>query len=122
MTLDIKPATATIGAEVGGIDLADVSGEQFDELFKAWMDWKVLFFRDQHITTEEHIAFGRAQFGDLETHPFATGIEEYPEIVMIQSDDKVQYAASGWHSDVTWRQEPSMGSILRGGDDPRCGR
>jgi taurine dioxygenase len=120
MALDIQPLTALIGAEIGDINLASVSAEDMEQVHKAWMDWKVLFFRDQHITTEEHIAFGR-QFGDLEEHPFAVGESDFPEIMMIQSDDKVQYAASGWHSDVTWRQEPSMGSILRGVKIPPVG-
>ena len=45
----------------------------------------------------------------------------YPEIVKIISNEKIQYAASNWHSDVTWRQEPSMGSILRGKVIPEVG-
>ncbi|MGI9603663.1 MAG: TauD/TfdA dioxygenase family protein [Acidimicrobiales bacterium] len=120
MPIDVQPMTATIGAEVFGIDLADVSAEEVDELRKAWLDWKVLFFRDQPITIEQHIDFGRL-FGELEIHPFAPDDAEHPEIVVIESNDKAQYAASRWHSDVTWRQEPSLGSILRGRVIPPAG-
>lgn len=120
MTLDVKPLTACIGAEIGNIDLADVSAVQLEELHKIWLDWKVLFFRDQHITQEQHIAFG-AQFGDLEVHPFAPGSDTHAEIVTIRSDAKNKYAASLWHSDVTWRKEPSLGSILRGVEIPDAG-
>ncbi|MCH7788713.1 MAG: TauD/TfdA family dioxygenase [Acidobacteria bacterium] len=120
MSIEVQPMTATLGAEVTGMDMADVDAGVIDELRKAWLDHKVLVLRDQHITTEEHIAFG-ARFGELEVHPFATGVEEHPEIVKIVSNDKVQYAASGWHSDVTWREEPSMGSILRGVVIPPAG-
>ncbi len=110
---DVRPQTVTIGAEIHGIDLANVSNDEIAELKKLWLDWKVLFFRDQHITPEAHIAFAR-RFGDLEVHPFAPGDDTHPELVVIESNAENQYAASGWHSDVTWRQEPSLGSILRG--------
>jgi alpha-ketoglutarate-dependent taurine dioxygenase len=120
MSIEVKPMTATLGAEVTGLDMARVDDGVIDELRKAWLDHKVLVLRDQHITVDEHITFG-ARFGELEVHPFATGAAEHPEIVKIVSDDKVQYAASGWHSDVTWREEPSMGSILRGVVIPSAG-
>ena len=72
MTVEVRPITATLGAEVTGIDMADVDGPTLDAIRKAWLDHKVLVLRDQHITREEHIAFGRL-FGELEIHPFATG-------------------------------------------------
>lgn len=120
MPIEVSPITATLGAEVTGVDMANVDGVTLDQLKKAWLDHKVLVLRDQHITTEEHIAFGRL-FGELETHPFATGRRQYPEIVKIKSTSEHPYAAARWHSDVTWRQEPSMGSILRGVVIPPAG-
>lgn len=120
MSLAIHPLTPTIGAEISNINLADVSASELEELRKIWLDWKVLFFRDQHITKAEHIAFGR-RFGDLEVHPFAEDDGEHAEIVRITSNAEKQYAAALWHSDVTWRQEPSLGSILRGVTIPPVG-
>ncbi len=117
---DVRPLTVTIGAEVHGIDLASVDDDQLDELRKLWLDWKVLFFRDQHITQAQHVAFGR-RFGELEVHPFAPQDEDLPEIVRISSSAKSPYAASNWHSDVTWRECPSYGSILRGVEIPAVG-
>jgi taurine dioxygenase len=113
MAIEAHPITGTLGAEVAGVDMVNPDDAMIDELRKAWLDHKVLVIRDQHITTEEHIEFGR-RFGELEIHPFATNDRDHPEIVRIKSNDKFQYAASNWHSDVTWREEPSMGSILRG--------
>ncbi len=109
-----------IGAEITGIDLGNPTPAQIEHIRKAWLNHKVLIFRNQNITREQHISFGR-NFGDLEVHPFAPSPDNYPEIVKIISNDKVQYAASNWHSDVTWRQEPSMGSILRGCVIPQVG-
>jgi len=112
--------TCHIGAEITDVDLSDPTPNLIEEIKKIWLEHKVLVLRDQTITREEHIAFGRC-FGELEIHPFAPSPENYPEIVKIKSDDKVQYAASNWHSDVTWREEPSMGSILRGRVIPEVG-
>lgn len=120
MSLDFEPLTAALGATVHGVDLASVSDDEVGQIQKAWMDFGVLFFRDQHITVEEHIAFG-ARFGELEKHPFASDLDGHPEIVNIVSDAENKYAASNFHSDVTWREEPSLGSVLRGRVIPPVG-
>ena len=71
--------------------------------------------RDQHISQEEHIAFGRL-FGDLEVHPFTENDDGHPRSWCWRpaATQGRTFVAAGWHSDVTWRAEPSMGSILRG--------
>ncbi|MEZ5168983.1 MAG: TauD/TfdA family dioxygenase [Acidimicrobiales bacterium] len=122
MPLEITPLNAYFGAEVGGVDMAEVDDATRDELRKAWLDHKVLVLRDQPITIEQHIAFGRL-CGDLEVHPFTEGIDGYPEIVLLEAggDTGKTFVAAGWHSDVTWRAEPSMGSILRGRAVPPVG-
>lgn len=119
ITLDIRPLTATLGGEVRGVQLNDVDDDTFAELRQAFLDHKVLFFRDQRLTLEEHITFGR-RWGDLELHPFASE-GEAPEVVQLESTAEKPYAASRWHSDVTWRPEPSLGSILRARIVPPAG-
>ena len=118
--MQVHQITGNIGAEISDLDLRYLTDDLIDEIKKAWLDHKVLVLRDQDISREQHIAFGH-RFGELEIHPFAPSSGDYPEIVKIKSNDKVQYAASNWHSDVTWRQEPSMGSILRGRAIPEIG-
>lgn len=120
--MQVEPITGTLGAEITGVDMARVDAATRAELHQAWMDHKVLVLRDQHISVEEHIAFGRL-FGDLEEHPFTEGIEGYPEIVLLEAggDSGKTFVAANWHSDVTWRAEPSMGSILRGRHVPPVG-
>jgi taurine dioxygenase len=115
MAFDVHPITAAIGAEITGIDLSEISQDTAEELRKVWLDHKVLVIRDQPITQEQHIAFGRL-FGELEVHPFTENDDGHPEIVVLEAggDTGRSFVASGWHSDVTWRAEPSMGSILRG--------
>jgi taurine dioxygenase len=85
-TLTLAPLTPTIGAEVSGIDLSwPLEPPLKAALRQALLDWKVLFFRDQDITTEQHLAFARA-FGELEVHPFAPSKPLYPEVLAITHD------------------------------------
>ena len=80
-TLAIEPLTATIGAEIGGVDLADdLSDDTIAEIREALLEWKVIFFRDQHrLDRDAHIAFGR-RFGELEVHPLTPDDQEQPEV------------------------------------------
>jgi taurine dioxygenase len=120
-TLEIRPLSPTIGAEISGVRMnGDVPDEQIAEIRQALLDWKVIFFRDQDVEVAEHIAFGR-KFGELEIHPFTPNREDHPEVVVIHHDEKSKRGENRWHSDVTWRQEPSLGSILRGRQIPRVG-
>lgn len=119
--LTILPMTPTIGAEIEGIDLTrPLAASTVSALRQALLDWKVLFFRDQDITTEQHLAFAR-NFGDLEVHPFAPHKPDYPEVLAITHNEKNRGKENTWHSDVTWRLEPSLGSILRAIELPPVG-
>lgn len=116
----VEPVTGSIGADVSGVDLRDIDDETFMELRDAWLAHKVLFFRDQSFTHAEHVAYGR-RFGELEVHPFVPAPDGYPEIVVLTSTPDRQTAAESWHSDVTWRVQPSLGSILYGRIIPAYG-
>ena len=109
----VTPYSPSIGAEINGIDLRlPLSDAQVKGVRAALLDRKVIFFRDQDITTEQHLDFAR-NFGELEVHPFAPHKEGYPEVLAITHDRERPGQENGWHSDVTWRLEPSLGSILR---------
>ncbi len=119
--ITVSPLTPTIGAEIGTIDLAHpLDGTTKAALRQALLDWKVLFFRDQDITTEQHLAFARS-FGELEVHPFAPHKEGYPEVLAITHGPGNKGKENTWHSDVTWRLEPSLGSVLRAQEVPQVG-
>jgi taurine dioxygenase len=117
----LAPLTPTIGAEVQGIDLREpLDAATLEDLRTALLDWKVLFFRDQDITTEQHLDFAR-RFGALEVHPFAPHKPGYPEVLAITHDRDNKGKENTWHSDVTWRIEPSLGSVLRAIEVPDVG-
>ncbi|MBV9418986.1 MAG: TauD/TfdA family dioxygenase [Alphaproteobacteria bacterium] len=117
----VDPLTPTIGAEIGNIDLSrPLDPATKAALRDALLEWKVIFFRDQDITTEQHLAFAR-NFGDLEVHPFAPHKEGYPEVLAITHGPNNRGRENVWHSDVTWRIEPSLGSVLRAQEVPPVG-
>ena len=119
--IDVTPQGATLGAEVSGVDLgADLPDEAVAEIRQALLDYKVLVFRDQPITPDQHVAFAR-RFGDLEVHPFITGNPEHPELVRFEKGVDTGGFENGWHHDVTWREVPSMGAILHAIQVPPTG-
>ncbi|HEX7777434.1 MAG TPA: TauD/TfdA family dioxygenase [Parvibaculum sp.] len=117
----VKPLTPTIGAVIHGIDLTKPLGDAtLAAIRQTLLEWKVVFFRDQAITTEQHLAFA-GRFGELEVHPFAPQKPGYPEVLAITHDRERPGKENIWHSDVTWRIEPSLGSVLRAIEVPDIG-
>jgi alpha-ketoglutarate-dependent taurine dioxygenase len=103
---------ATVGAELSGIDLTGpLSDAMIAEIRQALHDYKVIFFRDQPLTPDQHIAFAR-RFGDLEIHPFIPANAAHPELVRFEKSAEVSGYENSWHHDVTWREVPSMGAVL----------
>ncbi|MBV1907503.1 MAG: TauD/TfdA family dioxygenase [Pseudomonadales bacterium] len=110
-----------IGTEVHGIDLGDnLSDEVIQFLMDLLVKRKVIFFRDQRITEKQHVDFAR-RFGELEVHPFIPHHEAYPEIIFLDNDRQRPPTINVWHSDVTWREVPSLGSVLRAREVPEVG-
>ena len=109
----IDKLTPIIGAEVGGVDLSKPLGNRtLDEIHRALAENLVIFFRDQHLTEDQHLAFGRL-FGELHIHPAAPAVPGKPELMIIHADkDSPRANGEGWHSDVSCEPEPPMGSIL----------
>ena len=118
--IGVRPVGATLGAEVSGVDLAHLDDASFAEVERAFLEYKVIFFRDQDITTAEHLAFAR-RFGELEEHPFLPAAEGHREIVRFAKDERVVGVENVWHHDVTWRREPALGAVLRALEVPRVG-
>ncbi|WP_114522091.1 TauD/TfdA family dioxygenase [Altererythrobacter sp. ZODW24] len=119
--LNVRPMTPTIGAEILDIDLAHPEIEQrIPEIRAALLKHGVIFFRDQELTAHQHIAFGR-HFGELEIHPATPKKQADREILHIAHGPESRGRENMWHSDVTWRPEPSLGSILRAVEVPEVG-
>jgi taurine dioxygenase len=123
--LTLEPYTEVIGAEVHGVDLAaSLDDELRDEIRRALLEWKVLFFRDQQLTSRRQLQFALA-FGELEHHPFLRQGETSEVVRFEKGEDRTNPEAvgteNGWHTDVTWRAEPAMGAVLRAVEVPEHG-
>ena len=112
-SLSVHPLTPAIGAEISGVDLNQpVEPAVFDRIHHALTAHQVIFFRDQDLTVERHVAFGRL-FGELAVHPNDPGLAGHPEVMIIHADgNSKRVAGERWHSDVSCDSEPPMGSIL----------
>jgi taurine dioxygenase len=112
-TISVDKLTPILGAEIAGVDLSKpLSNRQMAEIHRALVENSVIFFRDQDLTPEQHLAFGRA-FGDLHVHPAAPHAPGHPELMIIRADkDSPRANGEGWHSDVSCDAEPPMGSVL----------
>mgnify|MGYP001551516843 CR=1 FL=1 len=121
--LEILPIAGALGAEIHGIDLAnDLGREDLECLRNLLNEHEVIFFRDQDISPARQKALALA-FGPLQTHPAYDTVEGFPEITILESTPDKPTKIEVWHSDMTFRQHPPMGTLLksvivthRGGD------
>lgn len=119
--LRIRPVTATIGAEIEGIDLGEpIDDSTRDALLDALVTHHVLFFRNQDITPEQQVAFAK-QFGPISHPPFAPKYGTNPEYIVLDQTSPKGEGADAWHSDNTFMSEPPMGSVLHAVMIPEVG-
>jgi len=119
--IEVRPLSPIIGAEIRGIDLRQpLDAAAFEEIHRAHLDWKVIFFRGQALSHEQHKAFAR-RFGELEVHPFLPAVPGHPEVISFAKDEKTVGYENAWHSDVTWREQPALGAVLRARSVPGVG-
>jgi taurine dioxygenase len=120
--LTVTPEGPVLGAEISGVDLnRPLAPDVVAALRTALLQYKVIWFRDQDISHDAHVAFGR-YFGGLEGHPVLPTVPGQPMILKIVGIDGIQWTdetitagrqMDKWHTDVTFREAPSMGGILR---------
>ena len=127
--ITIKKLQPLIGAEIEGVDLsAPISDLVRDEIKAAILKHKVVFFRDQPLTTEQHASFAR-RFGPLYTHPNTQRDEKIAHIHKISATDFAKYERvatpttidAGFHTDTSWRLVPAWGAVLRAVNLPEVG-
>jgi taurine dioxygenase len=102
----------TIGTVLHNIDLKQTLSSATIKLIReTLLERKVVFFRDQNLAEDEQVSFGRC-FGELDAFPFGESGGN-PYILEIRHDEKRPGAENGWHTDVTWMEKPSLGSIAQ---------
>jgi taurine dioxygenase len=116
----VRPLSTTIGGEVQGAQLARLDAKGIADVRQALLDYRVLFFRDQELTIQEHKAFAE-QFGPIEEHPFIPSKDGHPDVIRFEKGPELIGVENQWHSDVSWREVPSFGSVLRAVEVPDVG-
>ena len=112
-SIAVQPISGALGAEVSGVDLAqDLPDVAIGEIRRALLDHQVIFFHEQNLTPEQHLAFGR-RFGELQVHDFVEAMTGYPEILEVRKEpEETRNFGGGWHTDVSYLERPSLGSVL----------
>ena len=109
----VKPLAAALGVELSGVDFASgLTPEVFQEVRRLLVEHQVIFFRDQDIRPQQHHDLA-ASFGPLQTHPAYSTVDGFPEITILESTAENPSKIEAWHTDMTFRQHPPMGAVLR---------
>lgn len=124
----IRPLDAPLGAEVLGLDLSlPVDAGDFARLHRAHLDHHLLVFRDQHITPGQQVAFSR-RFGPLQIHVLRQfQLPGHPEVLVVsnirENGQPIGLGDAGhfWHSDLSYKETPSLGSMLHAQELPAEG-
>ncbi|WP_425306296.1 TauD/TfdA dioxygenase family protein [Burkholderia perseverans] len=125
---DIVPFDGPLGAEVIGLDLSRPLGDAaFARIHRAHLDHHVLVFREQRITPDQQVAFSR-RFGPLQIHVLHQfALPGHPEVLIVSNimeDGKpigLGDAGHFWHSDLSYKEKPSLGSLLHAQELPAEG-
>lgn len=125
--MTLRQMTPSLGAEITGVDIANLDNQEFDAIYESFNKHSVVVIRDQDITPEQHAAFSR-RFGKLMVHVLKEDLlEDSPEIYRLSNkvEDGVPQgrpnAGQYWHSDLTYEEVPSKGSIMYALEVPDAG-
>lgn len=119
--MHISKASEAVGAIVEDVDVTSLSEQEFADIRRAFLDHGTLFFRDQKLTPDDHIAFAR-RWGAIDLNRFFKRREGYPEIAeVLKEADQQLNIGGGWHTDHSYDDAPAMGSILYALEIPPSG-
>lgn len=120
--IEIRPLSGALGAEILGIDLAeDLSEGVFAKIRQAYHNYGVIFFHEQNLTPERHIAFAE-RWGEINVNRFFNRVEGFPMIAEVRKEpEQKEIIGSIWHTDHSYDLAPAMGSILYAHEVPTTG-
>lgn len=127
-SFEIRPLAGHVGAEIIGLDLRlPLNDQDFASIHRAHLDHHVVVFRDQRISPQQQIDFSR-RFGVLQIHVLKQFLlAGHPEILIVsnivENDQPVGLGDAGkyWHSDLSYKELPSLGSMLHAQELPSEG-
>ena len=120
-SLQIQPTSASVGAEILGVDLRKLTDDEFASILDAFGEYGALFFRDQQLAPEDHIAFAE-RFGPINVNRFFNAVDGHPQIAEVLKEPEHELNIGGsWHTDHSYDLEPAMCSILYAHEIPPIG-
>ncbi len=121
-SLEVVPTGPVVGAEIRGLDLsAPLQAAEVETIRRILSDRGVVFFRDQPITPEQHIAFAE-RFAPININRFFTPVPGHPKIAEVRKEpDQAKNIGGGWHTDHSYDQAPALGSMLLARELPEQG-
>ena len=121
-TIDVRPVSRFVGAEITGVNLCEpLTDLVYLKIRKALCDWGVLFFRQQNITPNQHLEFGK-QFGELHLSKTISKVPGHPLVAEVcKEPSQTRNIGGNWHSDHSFAQIPPLGSILVARELPDIG-
>ena len=118
--IQITP-NAAVGAFVEGVDLRNFDDAALAELRQAFAEHSVLFFRDQMLSPEQHIALAE-RWGEINVNRFFAAVPDHPQIAMVLKEpEQTTNIGGGWHTDHSYDQIPALGSMLLALETPPTG-
>lgn len=121
MTLSVTPASEVVGAFIDGVQVARCTDDELALIKQAYVDHAVVFFRDQELTPDEHIAFAR-RWSSINVNRFFTPVAAHPVIAEVRKEPhQTENIGQAWHTDHSYDQVPAMGSILYARETPPVG-
>ena len=120
--LEILPVTGAVGVEIRGLDLSRPLPEAAAAAIRAALfDRGVVFFRDQRLTPEQHIAFAE-RFAPINVNRFFAHAPGHPQIAEVRKEPgQKANIGGGWHTDHSYDEAPALGSILYAREVPPTG-
>jgi len=120
-SIEIKPIAGALGAELHGIDLANLTDDDFADVHDAFLAHQVIFFREQVLTPVEQIGFAK-RFGDIHLHPYMRGLPDHPEILeIVKREEDTKNFGGGWHTDQAFSPRPALCTLLYAKETPTFG-
>lgn len=121
-TIAVERMAGALGAVISGVNLAEPLGDNaIGKIRHALLEHQVIFFHDQHLTPEQHLAFGN-RFGELQIHEFVEGSPLDPRIIEVRKEpEDTRNFGGGWHTDVSYLDRPALGSVLYAREVPSYG-
>jgi len=119
--IQVEPIADALGAEISGVALTNLDEDSYREIRQAFRQYSVIFFRDQALSPEQHIAFAE-RWGDININRFFKPLDNYPKIAtVIKEADQTMNIGGDWHTDHSYDQIPALGSILLAREVPPSG-